>query len=77
MAQNNTRSLNLQDKQEDLIFVRPSFRVQFKKFGKSNVGDYIEYTLCIQCLEGPRQSWLIHKRYTDFVKLHQRLIPMF
>ena len=56
---------------------RSSFRVQFKKWHFSNFGDYIEYEMVVQQLEGPRKVWMISKRYTDFVNLHEALIPYF
>jgi hypothetical protein len=56
---------------------RPMFRIQFKKWHHSNFGDYIEYEMVIQQLEGSRRAWVISKRYTDFVNLHEALIPYF
>lgn len=56
---------------------RPGFRVQFKSYAKSNVGDHIEYAMCVQSLEGPRHSWVVYKRYTDFVQLHDSLSALF
>lgn len=53
------------------ILIRPSFRAQIKKWQNSNIGDYIEYQICMQALEGQRRNWVICKRYTDFVKLHE------
>ena len=49
------------------------FRVQFKRWIFSNVGDFIEYEMIVQALEGSRCIWAITKRYTDFVKLNQDL----
>jgi hypothetical protein len=51
--------------------------VQFKRWKKSNFGDFIEYEIMVQSLEGQRPTWLINKRYTDFVKLHEMLSPFF
>ena len=56
---------------------RPSFRVQFKKWLYSNVGDFIEYEMIFQSLEGSRPLWTTSKRYTDFVKLHEKLTTVF
>jgi hypothetical protein len=50
---------------------RPMFRVQFKRWIFSNVGDFIEYEMIVQALEGSRNIWALTKRYTDFVKLHE------
>ena len=33
--------------------------------------------MIIQQLEGQRNVWTISKRYTDFVNLHEALIPIF
>jgi hypothetical protein len=33
--------------------------------------------MIIQSLEGSRRSWIISKRYTDFVNLHEALTPYF
>lgn len=33
--------------------------------------------MCVQTLEGSRKCWTISKRYTDFVKLHDQLTPIF
>jgi len=33
--------------------------------------------MIIQSLEGSRRSWVISKRYTDFVNLHEALTPYF
>jgi hypothetical protein len=49
------------------------FRVQFKKWIFSNVGDFIEYEMVVQALEGSRFIWVTTKRYTDFVKFHEDL----
>jgi len=49
------------------------FRVQFKRWIYSNVGDFIEYEMIVQALEGSRSIWAVTKRYTDFVKLNQDL----
>lgn len=57
--------------------IRPSFRVQFKRWRHSNYGDYIEYEMVVQLLEGTRRTWSISKRYTDFVKLNDELSPAF
>lgn len=57
--------------------IRPQFRVQFKNWRPSNFGDYIEYEMVVQVLEGSRQTWAISKRYTDFVKLNDELLPYF
>ena len=62
---------------ETIGYSRPSFRVQFKKWQQSNFGDYIEYEILVQSLEGQRNTWMIYKRYTDFVKLHEVLNPFF
>ena len=43
----------------------------------SNVGDFIEYEMAVQSLEGSRPVWVVSKRYTDFVKLHEHLTPYF
>lgn len=59
--------------QQQFIFNRPIFRVQMKRYQQSNVGDHIEYEMCVQSLEGPRQTWLVYKRYTDFGMLHDQL----
>jgi len=52
---------------------RPMFRVQFKQWIYSNVGDFIEYEMIVQALEGSRFIWAITKRYTDFVTLNEDL----
>ena len=49
------------------------FRVQCKRWIFSNVGDFIEYEMIVQALEGSRNIWPLTKRYTDFVKLHEDL----
>ena len=33
--------------------------------------------MCVQTLEGSRKCWTISKRYTDFVKFHDTLTPLF
>jgi len=33
--------------------------------------------MVVQQLEGSRKVWVISKRYTDFVNLHEALIPYF
>lgn len=62
---------------EEPLFGRAQFRMQFKKWHHSNFGDYIEYEMIVQQLEGSRKAWVISKRYTDFVNLHEDLIPVF
>ena len=57
--------------------IRPQFTIQFKQWRPSNFGDYIEYEMIVQVLEGTRQTWMISKRYTDFVKLNEILSPYF
>ena len=52
---------------------RPMFRVQFKQWIYSNVGDFIEYEMIVQALEGSRFIRAITKRYTDFVTLNEDL----
>lgn len=32
--------------------------------------------IVVQSLEGDRPIWPIHKRYTNFVELHQKLTPL-
>lgn len=56
---------------EENKLVRPMFRVQFKQWIYSNVGDFIEYEMIVQALEGSRFIWAITKRYTDFVTLNE------
>mmetsp|Transcript_15327 Transcript_15327/g.25901 ORF Transcript_15327/g.25901 Transcript_15327/m.25901 type:complete len:124 (-) Transcript_15327:978-1349(-) len=58
-------------------FGRPQFRVQFKGWRQSNFGDFIEYQITVQSLEGNRGTWNISKRYTEFVRLHEALTPFF
>jgi len=33
--------------------------------------------MTVQSLEGTRPIWVLNKRYTDFVKLHEKLLPNF
>lgn len=56
---------------------RPQFRIQMKKWQQSNFGDFIEFQVVIQSLEAERPIWTLFKRYTDFVKLHDSLLPFF
>lgn len=65
------------NQEEEQMFNRAQFRVQFKKWQHSNIGDYIEYEILVQALEGQRSSWVVYNRYTDFVKLHEELLPFF
>jgi hypothetical protein len=51
--------------------------VQVKKWNHSNIGNFIEYEMTVQSLEGSRPIWVTNKRYTDFVKLHENLLPSF
>jgi hypothetical protein len=80
VAQNpNAYNLAKANKQEpaESNFIRAQFRVQCKKWLYSNFGDYIEFEMVIQSLEGSRRTWTISKRYTDFVNLHEALTPYF
>lgn len=56
---------------------RPQFRIQIKKWLHSNFGDFIEFQMIVQSLEGHRPIWALNKRYTDFVKLHEKLMPFY
>jgi len=33
--------------------------------------------MVVQALEGARPIWSLNKRYTDYVKLHEQLMPFF
>ena len=72
----NMHSRGYQDDFRKSFFRRPSFRVQIKSWRKSNLGNYIEYLMIVQVLEGPRRTWYSIRRYTDFVKLHESLLPV-
>jgi hypothetical protein len=56
---------NYQPKTDDNIF-----RVSINKWQKSRDGNYIEYIIEIEYLEGNGSKWQVRKRYTEFVELH-------
>lgn len=56
---------------------RAPFGVKFLSWQLSNIGDYIEYVIEIQYLEGTGPKWVIYRRYSDFLALHDSLQEFF
>ena len=56
-----------------------SFSVQFITSDVSNSGLYIEFKFAFQHCELNQEpsQWFIFKRYSDFLKLHNSLLPIF
>lgn len=53
------------------------FSIQILKWQQSSHGDFIEYMIEVTYLESQGSKWVIFKRYSDFVDLHESLTDLF
>ena len=56
---------------------RVAFIINFTNWELSNQGDYIEYEIEIEYKEGEGKKWIILRRYSEFVHLHESLTDFF
>lgn len=53
------------DAQNATLRERFTFEVKIPKWTKTT-GDFVEYQILIKYLEGDKQQWEIHRRFSDF-----------